>query len=192
MKAKFKLASHKQYKANSKSLKPATSTNPAFSIAEYKSEKYEEPSLTPTSTTGDYDADLDQPLYNMAWDSLDEMMIWLQDLQEWEVHTIMDPCQNPPKDYHLIYQIPTYFFLAPHFLLYPLEQPHHHLPFIPIFQQAHSPLYLILLQFTLLHPFLLSYSISTPSTIHIIIIVSSSFLSTLLAFNESALIVFGC
>ena len=78
MKAKFKLASHKQYKANSKSLKPATSTNPAFSIAEYKSEKYEEPSLTPTSTTGDYDADLDQPLYNMAWDSLDEMMIWCQ------------------------------------------------------------------------------------------------------------------
>ena len=48
MKAKFKLASHKKYKANSKSLKPATSTNPAFSIVEYKSKKYEELSLTPT------------------------------------------------------------------------------------------------------------------------------------------------
>lgn len=49
MKAKFKLASHKKYKANSKSLKPATSTNPAFSIVEYKSKKYEELLLTPTN-----------------------------------------------------------------------------------------------------------------------------------------------
>lgn len=69
--------------------------------------------------------------------------------------TIMDPCQNPLKDYHFVYQIPMHLFLAPCFLLYPLEQPHHHLPFIPVFQQAHSPLYLILLWFTPLHPFLL-------------------------------------
>ena len=37
------------------------------------------------SITGDYDTDFNEPLYNMAWDTFEDMIIWLRDLQEQEV-----------------------------------------------------------------------------------------------------------
>ena len=90
MKTKFKFTSHKQYKGNS--LEPASTSTfasttflPAFSILEFEPEQYVELSLAPMSITGDYDTGFNEPLYNMAWDTFEDMILWLRDLQEQEV-----------------------------------------------------------------------------------------------------------